>query len=167
MNRICVIRNEFMTLLMLVIAIMIAAAFAVPAQADSLTESGVTDYLGFSIHDYTFVMDSGSASAEATTAAINGIVIMVETDPGATAPLDNYDLTITDALGADIMGGALANRDTANTERAYPLSSTTIVEAPVSSILTFNCAAGSNTTKNATVRILVYTKDEKKGTLHW
>lgn len=40
----------------------------------------------------------------------------VITDPGATSPTDDYDIVINDAYGYDIMEGALANRDEANTE---------------------------------------------------
>jgi len=39
-----------------------------------------------------------------------------ETNPGDTAPTDNYDIVINDADGADIAGGLLMNRDTGNTE---------------------------------------------------
>jgi len=40
----------------------------------------------------------------------------VETNPGTTAPTDNYDIAITDADGFDIAGGLLADRDQTNTE---------------------------------------------------
>lgn len=43
----------------------------------------------------------------------------VETNPGTTAPTDDYDIAITDADGFDVAGGLLANRDTANTEKVY------------------------------------------------
>ena len=43
------------------------------------------------------------------------------TDPGATAPTDNYDITIVDEYGSDIFGATLTNRDTTNTEEATPL----------------------------------------------
>lgn len=42
------------------------------------------------------------------------------TDPGATAPTDDYDITIVDAEGYDVMQGTGANRDTSNTETATP-----------------------------------------------
>lgn len=40
----------------------------------------------------------------------------VETDPGTTAPTDNYDLVINDANGFDVSGGLLANRSTSVTQ---------------------------------------------------
>ena len=60
-----------------------------------------------------------------TTLAINpatyGIqgwyLYSVETNPSnATAPTDNYDITLVDADGVDLAGGTLMNRDTATTE---------------------------------------------------
>jgi len=39
-----------------------------------------------------------------------------ETNPGTTAPTDNYDIVINDADGVDIAGGLLMNRDTSTTE---------------------------------------------------
>lgn len=47
-----------------------------------------------------------------------GRIFGVDTDPGATAPTDNWDFAITNARGLDVIGGAGANRDTANSERA-------------------------------------------------
>ena len=47
--------------------------------------------------------------------------ILAVTDPdGDTAPTDNYDITVEDEYGCDIFGGALANRDEANSEQAVP-----------------------------------------------
>ena len=40
------------------------------------------------------------------------------TNPGTTAPQDNYDITLT-SEGADMLLGGGANRDTANTEIAF------------------------------------------------
>jgi len=39
-----------------------------------------------------------------------------ETNPGTTAPTDDYDIVINDADGKDIAGGLLLNRDTSTTE---------------------------------------------------
>lgn len=51
---------------------------------------------------------------------IEGYIVRVVTNPSATAPTDDYDITITDADGVDVMAGALANRDTANSEQVIP-----------------------------------------------
>jgi hypothetical protein len=58
-----------------------------------------------------------SSAGKTITQEIKGYYLYsVETDPGSTAPQDDYDITLTDANGLDIAGGLLANRDTTNTE---------------------------------------------------
>ena len=45
-------------------------------------------------------------------------MLQIVTDPQSTAPQDNYDITVTDSVGADLLLGVGANRDTSNTEIA-------------------------------------------------
>ena len=52
---------------------------------------------------------------------INGQLLRITTDPGATAPTDNYDVTLEDSDAVDVLLGLGANRDTANTEHICPL----------------------------------------------
>ena len=153
---------NFIVLILLLVFVFIAEQL----QAASLVEYGVTDYKGFSVHDYLLTMDSGGATAEATSAAINGVVIAVETDPGTTAPTANYDLTITNPRGVDIMGGALSNRSATATEIVPPTLGYAS-EVPTFGILTIRATAGSQLVKNATVRLRIFTRDEKKGVLTW
>lgn len=61
----------------------------------------------------------------------NGQLVMMLTVPSASAaPTDNYDIAIN-VLGADILGGAGQNRDTANAEIAYPTATVGAVTYPV------------------------------------
>lgn len=54
------------------------------------------------------------------TVVMKGWLVLVVTDPGSTAPTDNYDLTLVAALGGhDVLGSVLEDRDTANSE-PYP-----------------------------------------------
>lgn len=64
-------------------------------------------------------------SFTATEISLGGFVSKVVTNPGSTAPTDNYDITCGDPSDTtlDVFGGALANRDTANTEQAYTVIS--------------------------------------------
>jgi len=72
----------------------------------------------------TCTADSSDGSYPAT--ALTGIpsngrggrLLQIITDPQSTAPQDNYDITVTDSGGADLLLGVGANRDTANTEVA-------------------------------------------------
>jgi len=64
----------------------------------------------------------GSGNASGTSPKIVGTIIKGVTDPGATAPTDDYDITITDAEGLDVLAvcqSGLSNRDTANSEQVY------------------------------------------------
>lgn len=60
--------------------------------------------------------DTTGAVSGTTSNYYDGACLMLVTNPGATAPTDDYDIVITDAEGNDILAGAGANRDTANTE---------------------------------------------------
>lgn len=58
-----------------------------------------------------------------TTKAYNGELVRLITIPdGTTAPTDNYDIKIYDDDGVDILVGAGADRDTANTEQVLATS---------------------------------------------
>ena len=65
--------------------------------------------------------EGGTASGE-TTYAYDGKIEALITDPGATAPTDDYDITVTDEDGYDVLAGAGADRDTANTEQVLAAS---------------------------------------------
>lgn len=64
----------------------------------------------------SWTADDANGSVPNLSLSLKGYLIQAVTNPGSTAPTDNYDLVINDADGADICGGALANRDTANSE---------------------------------------------------
>ncbi len=83
----------------------------------------------------------GTASGQ-TTFVYSGKILGLATDPDATAPTDNYTITITDGDSMDVlMGAAVGNRDTANTE--YILS--TSLGAVANDKLTINVSsAGTN-----------------------
>lgn len=49
--------------------------------------------------------------------AIEGRLLALETNPGATAPTANYDIVINDAEGVDVLQGVGANRHTTTAEK--------------------------------------------------
>lgn len=65
---------------------------------------------------------NGSGAATVVIDAFRGFIRRFVTDPAAaaSAPTDNYDITITDANGADVLAGTGADRDTANSESVVP-----------------------------------------------
>lgn len=73
-----------------------------------------------------WVSDDTTGAVTGTTKKISGELIKAVTDPGATAPSDDYDVAITDEEGVNVLGNCvdnLADRDTANTEEVYFLVS--------------------------------------------
>lgn len=63
-----------------------------------------------------------SGDVVVTTRKIVGTLVKAVTDPSATAPTDNYDITITDEESVDVLAACqstLIDRDTANSEQAY------------------------------------------------
>lgn len=108
--------------------------------------------------------DPEDFTATATTEEINGVVMLVEFIPSATAaPSDNYDITLRNDQGIDILGdsgaagseaydGAGANLDTAVPSMKRPLLTAVYTDIPVMGTLTldvFNAGAA----KGGTVRI--------------
>jgi hypothetical protein len=62
----------------------------------------------------------GSGNYTETLTGIIGVILRVVFDPGSTAPTDNYDVTLTDAHGLELLGTVGADRDTANSEGNTP-----------------------------------------------
>lgn len=71
-----------------------------------------------------FVTDDTTGSVAVTLDKISGNLIKIVTDPGSTAPTDDWDVVITDEKGVTVTANcqnaaALLTRDTANTEETY------------------------------------------------
>lgn len=65
---------------------------------------------------------SASDGTVSTTVRIAGTLVKAVTNPGATAPTDDYDITLTDGEGVDVLAACqagLSNRDTATSEQVY------------------------------------------------
>ena len=83
------------------------------------------------------VMSSSSGVAtQATTNVYDGKLITCVTNPGTTAPTDDWDMTITDSDSVDLLCGNGADRDTADTEVIAEAS----MSAVAGSVLTLNVA---------------------------
>lgn len=92
--------------------------------------------------------DAGKAS-KTTTNVYTGEIIRLVTIPGSApnAPTDDYDITITDEDGTDVLMGAGANRDTANTEQVLASS----LGCVANDKLTLNIAAAGNAKTGTTI----------------
>ena len=99
-----------------------------------------------------WVSDSASGAVSGTTTrTYSGRFLGLITDPGATAPDDNYSVTITDSDAVDLLlGSATGNRDTADTEF--------IKEADMAGVamskLTFNVSSAGNS-KTGSIYLLI------------
>ena len=96
----------------------------------------------------------GSFTDYETTKTLNGWIVGVETDPGSTAPTDDYDITIESANGVDLLGGSGADRDTANTEYTRPYINNTYAEVPYQGKLTLTIT--NNSVDSAVGDVIIY-----------
>ena len=87
----------------------------------------------------------GDASEESET--LNGRVSRIVTNPDDTAtPTTNWDLTILDEDGIDILGGSGADRDAADSGASEQVAPS-VAELAVASTLTFTVAHGGSAKK--------------------
>lgn len=98
----------------------------------------------------------GSVPATASVPAIDGYVFLVVTDPGATAPTGDYDITLTDSNSVDIMGGELGNRSATASEQAVPKIDAVYGSRWVDGILTLNITNNSVNSALIVVKVFVY-----------
>lgn len=93
---------------------------------------------------------------------VAGRVSRFTTNPGATAPESNYDITLTDEDSVDILNGCAANRHATNTETVYPMhtasvTTTGLAEIAFAGLLTFNVTnAATGTARNGEATLYYY-----------
>jgi len=111
--------------------------------------------------------DSATGAVSGTTKKITGTLLKGITDPGATAPTDNYDIVVTDEEGVNVLGNCvddLANRDTSNTEEVYFLVSNLAATDPAGNTHPVVCDKLTFTITNAgnskTGQIVIYYRHE-------
>ena len=77
----------------------------------------------YSSHDtikyvqWSWTSDASGDMSGTDTVVVSGVALRYATNPGSTAPTDNYDIVVNDEDGIDIAAGGLANRDTSNSEQ--------------------------------------------------
>lgn len=95
-----------------------AGSVTVTYSAHALNQGG-----RLKVVNVAWTADAADGSVPDTTLSnLKGRLLKAITNPGATAPTDNYDLKLLDNLDstADALDGLLDNRDTANTEVELP-----------------------------------------------
>jgi hypothetical protein len=84
------------------------------------------------VYKIHWVADAAAATVPNTDiTGIHGFLMKMVTDPGSTAPTDNYDITLVDKSdgGSDCLNGSGVDRDTANTETAFPIGASGVAPA--------------------------------------
>jgi hypothetical protein len=97
-----------------------------------------------------------TSSSTVWPTSYTGCVYAMETNPGAVAPTDNYDITLTDSDGVDLLGGQGANRDTANSEMVPAKVGSVFGCAPTQDAFTFNLSGNSVNSATGTVKVYIY-----------
>jgi hypothetical protein len=101
--------------------------------------------------------DDAVGTFTCTTKHISGALLAGITDPGATAPTANYDVTIKDDEGADVLGNCdddLVDRHTSTTERIdFVVATAAGVRPVVNSKLTI---AGANCGNAKTGQVIIH-----------
>lgn len=113
----------------------------------------------------TITADAADASVPNTdlTAKISGRLLALETDPGSTAPTANYDITIEDQHGHDVLQGVGANRATATTEKVAVVFSGTSVHPPVAKSDTLTFKVANNAVNGAGIVAKLYYEGDGEG----
>lgn len=131
------LEDTTMKFLKLLIAFLIMVA---PLSAQTVTQTYLLSPTGRTATitwSWTAAADGSVTGANLTVSATNlekikgWFLYAMETNPGSTAPTDDYDIVVNDADGLDILGGVGANRDTANTEKVLPMIGGTATPVPI------------------------------------
>jgi len=140
-------------IILLILSLVLGSACA--HAAVTISGEKIEDFGPLSVCSLTLTMSSIGTTA-AMTHRIDGYIVAFETDPGSTAPTDNYDITFNDDLGLDVMGTALNNRDTSTTEITKPIINGDYDGVPTVGLHTFTITNNSNTGATVKTRIFYY-----------
>lgn len=108
-------------------------------------------------HTFAWVSDSGGAATVVSGQAVSGRIERVVFAPGAVAPTANYDVTLTDEFGIDVLAGQgtdLSATDETDVCPGVPLkdgTTTSVVPVVVDGILTLNVTNAGDTKAGSVV----------------
>lgn len=102
----------------------------------------------------TCVADSADGSFPVAQIPLHGEILRIVTNPGATAPTDNWDFILGDPddNALDVIVAAGANRDTATTEQIKPLINSNVLKISGVHALTIT----GNSVNSANIEIHFY-----------
>lgn len=105
---------------------------------------------------YSFTSDASGNADQESTWPIDGYVCKVITNPGATAPSVDWDVTLTNSDGIDVVHGQLADRHTSTSQEIIPVPSDNVTVygcSAVSGKITLN-VSNAGDSKIGTVTVL-------------
>lgn len=156
-------KNRIVLITLAAIALL---ALVAPALSQSLSEgdkivNGRADKPAPNRWVLEWTSSSAGTVAIATSDRVWGSIHRIVIDPGSAAPTDNYDVTLTDEWGIDLLMGQGADLDTADTSSVIPLkqgtdgTNTAMVPITINDILTLNV---SNAGSAKTGKVIIYTR---------
>ena len=109
----------------------------------------------------SWTADASAATVPNTSVVLRGYVAKAITNPGSTAPTDNYDIAFGDPADTalDALANALGDRDTSNTEQVYPTVSGATSPVYVNGTYLFKLT--NNSVNSATGVVVLYLLDQR------
>ena len=111
----------------LLLTLIFVMFLALPMQAEPAWTTGSGDQT-FRSHagslyelNFNWTSDASGDSVATSDWSINGYICKVITNPGPTAPTADYDITLTNEDGVDVVHGVLADRHTTTSEEIIPV----------------------------------------------
>ena len=107
---------------------------------------------------FTCTADAAAATFPATaiTDKIEGRLLDLATNPGATAPTANYDITLVDQHGHDVLESVGLNRHTTTTEKVAVVYSGTGTHPTVDDSDTLTLTIANNAVNSAITVVTLY-----------
>jgi hypothetical protein len=148
-------------LLKLVLAALLAVALSATAVARVPVGTCTQAYSSIGnirLVTLTCTADAAAATFPSTdlTTKIEGRLLKLVTNPGATAPQDNYDLVLNDQHGADVLQGVGANRHTTTTQEVAIVYSGTGTHPVVDEQDTLTLVITGNNVNSAITVVSIY-----------
>lgn len=88
--------------------------------------------------------------------AFEGRLLAISTTPGVTNPTANYDITVVDQYGHDVLEGVGANRSASAAEKAQVVYSGTGTHPPVDDADTLTLKIANNSVNSALITVALY-----------
>ena len=102
------------------------------------------------------VPDTDLIAAIESSFQLYGWIEKIVTNPGTPAPTDDYDITLEDPEGVDVLGGAGNNRDSSNSEQAIPLVDGVPTPSWLGEPSTLTFKLSGNSVNSAQGKLIIY-----------